>query len=186
MKNYLNFLEKISENIGKSVSYLLLLMVFITVGVVVARYLFQTGSVVMQDSITYLHASVVILAMGYSLQTNSHVRVDIFYQKMNEKQKAIVNLLGSFFFLLPFSIFTLWVSFPYVRRSWAMGEKSAEAGGIPAVFLLKSLLLALVFVLVLQAIIEISKNTLVLLNKEKNTNTSPSSHKSKKIQGEGL
>lgn len=186
MNKNLYFLEKISEHIGKSVSYLLLLMMLITVAVVIARYLFQTGSIAMQDAITYLHATVIMLAMGYGLQTNAHVRVDIFYQKMNEKQKAFVNLFGGFFFLLPFCVFTLLVSFPYVQRSWAMAEKSAEAGGIPAVFLLKSLLIALVGVLLLQFVIEIIKNTLVIFEEVTKEKKSPSLNKNIKAQGEGL
>jgi len=161
-------------------------MTFISVGVVIARYLFQTGSIAMQDSITYLHATVVILAIGYGLQTNAHVRVDIFYQLMNEKQKAAINLFGTLFFLLPFCIFTFWVSFPYVQRSWSMGEKSAEAGGLPGVFLLKTLLLALVFVLVLQVVIEIIKNILTILEPSPSSVHSSSVKKKIKIQGEGL
>lgn len=186
MNKNLHFLEKTSEFIGKSVSYLLLLMMLIAVMVVIARYLFQTGSIAMQDSITYLHATVVILAMGYGLQTNAHVRVDVFYQNMNEKQKAGVNLFGGLFFLLPFCIFTFFVSLPYVQRSWSMAEKSAEAGGIPAVFLLKSLLLALVAVLLLQCVIELIKNSLVILEAIKKEKIFLATNKNKPNQGEEL
>ena len=166
MKKILNNLEKVSSVIGTTISYLLLLMTLVSVTVVIIRYLFDSGSIAMQDSITYLHASLFIFSMGYCLQKDGHVRVDIFYQKMTIKKKAIVDLLGTCFLLIPFSIFTLWASFPYVQRSWEMGEKSAEAGGLPAIFLLKTLLLIFVFVLTLQAIIEILKNTLILLDKD--------------------
>jgi TRAP-type mannitol/chloroaromatic compound transport system permease small subunit len=186
MRNLLKQLEIISESIGKTVSYLLLIMTLITVIVVIARYLFNFGSIAMQDAIVYLHATVVILAMGYSLQTNAHVRVDIFYQKLNEKQKAIIEIFGTLFFLLPFCVFTFLVSLPYVQRSWAMGEKSAEAGGIPAVFLLKTLLIALVIVLVFQAVIELIRNGLVLFKRNYPKEENSVKNNSIKIQGEGL
>jgi TRAP-type mannitol/chloroaromatic compound transport system permease small subunit len=119
MKNLLKQLEKISESIGKTVSYLMLVMTLITVFVVIARYLFNFGSIAMQDSIIYLHATIVVLAMGYSLQTDAHVRVDVFYQKMKKKQKAAINIFGTLFFLLPFCVLTFWVCFPggKIRRS---------------------------------------------------------------------
>jgi TRAP-type mannitol/chloroaromatic compound transport system permease small subunit len=173
MKLLLIRLEKISAMVGRSVSYLMLLMTVVSVTIVIVRYLFQSGSIAMQDSITYLHATVFIFSMGYCLQQNAHVRVDIFYEKMSFKKKALVDLFGTLFLLLPFSFFTLWVSFPYVQRSWEMGEKSAEAGGLPAIFLLKSLLLVFVFVLIFQAIIEIIKNALILLGSDVSETKNP-------------
>lgn len=158
-------LENISALIGRSVSYLLLAMTLITVSVVMMRYLFNQGSIALQESVTYLHVIVFVLAMGYTLQENAHVRVDIFYQKMSQIKKAKVNIFGSIFLLIPFCIFTLFVSIPYVRRSWEMAERSADAGGIPAVFVLKSLLIVLVIILLLQAVIEILKSLLFVLNK---------------------
>ncbi len=162
MQNLLKTLDGLSLRLGRTVSYLLLAMVLVTVSVVVIRYVFQSGSIVMQESITYLHASLLILAMAYCLQEGGHVRVDIFYQKMNKKKQALVNIVGSVFLLVPFCIFTLWISLPYVERSWTILEKSADAGGIPAVFLLKSLLIALPVLLFIQALIEILRNVLVL------------------------
>ena len=183
MKQLLSHLEKTSSAIGKTISYLLLLMTLVSVTVVIIRYLFDSGSIAMQDSITYLHASIFVFSMGYCLQKGGHVRVDIFYQKMSSKQKAVVDLFGTCFLLIPFSIFTLWVSFPYVQRSWEMGEKSAEAGGLPAIFLLKTLLLVFVFVLVLQAIIEILRNTLILLDKDDTSTGSKNSNAVRSQQG---
>jgi len=184
MESLVKHLEKTSALIGRSVSYLLLLMALITVAIVVMRYLFNQGSIAMQESVTYLHVAVFVLGMGYTLQENAHVRVDIFYQKMSERTQALVNIFGSIFLLIPFCLFTLWVSFPYVQRSWSMAEKSADAGGIPAVFLLKSFLIVLVAVLLFQAVIEISKNVLFILNKNVDADFSKKSpEKINKVEG---
>ena len=136
-------------------------MTVITVTVVVIRYVFGSGSIALQESITYLHAALFILAAGYTFQKNAHVRVDIFYQNLTERGQALVNIFGTILLLIPFCIFTFWVSLPYVQRSWEIGEKSADAGGIPAVFLIKSLIIALVMVLLFQAVIELIRNILI-------------------------
>ncbi len=162
-----DMLQKISEQLGKSVSYLLLIMTLVSFTIVVIRYVFSTGSIALQESITYFHATVFILMAAFTLQKNGHVRVDIFYQNMNQKQKAWVDIFGSVFLLIPFCIFSFWISLPYVQRSWAIAEKSADAGGIPAVFLLKSLILVLAIILLVQAATEILKNILMLQNRFK-------------------
>lgn len=170
MKNTLNILERISLGVGKSVSYILLLLMLTTVTVVVIRYLFQSGSIALQELTVYLHASIFTLAAGYGLQTNSHVRVDIFFQKMSEVQQAWVNIFGTLFLLFPFCVFSFWISWPYVIRSWEIGERSADAGGLPAVFLLKTLILLFVVVLLFQAVIELLRNILLVLHKAEHLN----------------
>ena len=170
MKNILKKLETVSLLLGKSVSYILLMLMITTVSVVIIRYLFQSGSIALQELTVYLHASIFTLAAGYGLQTNAHVRVDIFYQKMNEIQQAYVNIIGTVVLLLPFSIFCFWSAWPYVLRSWEIGEKSADAGGIPAVFLLKTLILLMVVTLLFQAGVELLRNIMLVLHKAEHLN----------------
>lgn len=170
MKETLLKLEQASLRIGKAISYILFLLMITTVSVVVIRYLFQSGSIALQELMVYLHASIFTLAAGYGLQSNAHVRVDIFYQKMNETQQAWVNIAGTLFLLIPFSVFCFWTAWPYVLRSWEIGERSADAGGIPAVFLLKTLMLLMVVSLLFQALIELIRNTLLVLHKAEHLN----------------
>lgn len=127
-------------------------MVCITFLVVVLRYGFNYGDIALQESITYLHAFVFMTAGAYTLKHNEHVRVDIFYQNMSEKNKSRVNLYGSLFLLLPFSTFIVWVSFDYVLGSWSLLEKSREAGGLPFVYILKTLIPLMAILLFLQAV----------------------------------
>lgn len=128
----------VTRRAGRAVMWLVFLMAFVQVSVVFLRYVFGLSFLVMQESITYMHGAVFLLAAGYALLTDDHVRVDIFYRGASPKRKALVDLLGAYLFLFPVCLVLLWAVSPYVGQSWAVREGSAEASGIPALFLLKS------------------------------------------------
>ena len=136
---------------GKSVAWLTLLMVLLTFTIVVLRYGFNLGWIWLQESLTYLHVAVFTVAAAWTLQLDGHVRVDIFYADMPEKKRALVDLLGTLVFLVPFCVFLLVIAWPYVATSWKLLESSREAGGLPLVFLLKSLIMILPALLLSQA-----------------------------------
>ena len=131
-------------------------MVLLTFTIVVLRYGFNLGWIWLQESLTYLHVAVFSVAAAWALQQDGHVRVDIFYAKMTEENRARVNLLGSLLFLVPFCIFILMIAWPYVFNSWKLLESSREAGGLPLVFLLKSLIMVMPALLLGQAAINIT------------------------------
>lgn len=147
-----NKLDQIINFIGRGISWLVLAMVLITFSVVLLRYAFDWGWIALQESISYLHSAVFLLGAAYTLQQNGHVRVDIFYNRLSEKGKAWVDLLGHLFILMPVMVFIIWVSWPYVSESWRVHEGSREAGGLAGVYLLKSLMLVMAGLLILQAI----------------------------------
>jgi len=147
-----NKIDALNERVGQLVAWLVLAMVFITFLVVVLRYGFNFGRIALQESITYLHAFVFMLAGAFTLKHNEHVRVDIFYQDMSQRSKAKVDLFGTLFLLLPFAVFILWISFDYVSNSWKLLESSREAGGLPFVYILKTLIPLMAVLLILQAI----------------------------------
>ncbi|WDI30691.1 TRAP transporter small permease subunit [Hyphococcus flavus] len=120
------------------VMWFLLLMALVQFAVVVLRYVFGINYIFMQESITYMHGGVFLLAAGYALLTNDHVRVDIFYRGASEKRRALIDFLGSYFLLFPVCLLLLWTASPYVANSWAVGEGSNESSGIQAVFIMKS------------------------------------------------
>ncbi|RDH82658.1 MAG: C4-dicarboxylate ABC transporter permease [endosymbiont of Galathealinum brachiosum] len=144
-------LEQFIDWVGRSVSWLVLLMVVVTFLVVVLRYLFDTGWIALQESISYFHSMVFLLGAAYTLKQGGHVRVDIFYDRLSQTGKAWVDLIGHLFILMPVMIFIIWVSWPYVADSWQVMESSREAGGLPGVYLLKSLILIMAGLLMLQA-----------------------------------
>ena len=145
-------LDRLAETTGQASAWLTLLLVLVTFTVVVLRYVFQFGSIAMQESILYLHATVFMLGAAYTLRKDGHVRVDIFYRGFSAKHKALVNLLGSLFLLLPVCSFLLWASWGYVANAWSIHEASGETGGLPYVYLLKTLIPLAAFLLILQGI----------------------------------
>lgn len=152
MENLCNKIDALNERIGQFIAWFVLAMVGVTFLVVVMRYGFNFGRIAIQESITYMHALVFMLAGAYTLKHNEHVRVDIFYQDMSSRNKAKVDFFGTLFLLLPFAIFIIWVSFNYVSNSWKLLEGSREAGGLPLVYLLKTLIPLMAILLFLQAI----------------------------------
>jgi TRAP-type mannitol/chloroaromatic compound transport system permease small subunit len=148
-------LARCIATIGKAVAWLTLLMVLLTFLIVVLRYGFNLGWIWLQESVTYLHAMVFMLAAAWAIQTDDHVRVDIYYRDRSPRQKAVVNLLGTLIFLVPFCIFVLYISWNYVVVSWAGQEGSREAGGLALVYLQKTLILLLPAMLLLQAVVSV-------------------------------
>lgn len=138
---------------GKTVAWLTLVMVLLAFTIVVLRYGFNMGWIWLQESVTYLHVAVFTVVAAWALQQDGHVRVDIFYSGMSDRKRALVDLLGTLIFLVPFCIFILVTALPYVSSSWKLLESSREAGGLPLVFLLKSLILVLPVLLLGQAFV---------------------------------
>ena len=128
-------------------------MVLLTFTIVVLRYGFNLGWIWLQESLTYMHVGVFTVAAAWTLQVDDHVRVDIFYSSMSKRKRARVDLLGTLIFLLPFCIFLIVMAWPYVANSWKLLETSREPGGLPLVFLLKSLMLVLPTLLVFQGLL---------------------------------
>lgn len=151
---------------GRTVSWLSLLLVLVTFIVVVLRYVFDSGSIALQETTTYFHATIFLVGMAYTLQHNAHVRVDIFYSRFSKQGQAWIDLCGALFLLLPFMLFISWISWEYIADSWAVMEGSREAGGLPGVFLLKSLILVMTSLLSLQALTQVARNIEAILNQK--------------------
>jgi TRAP-type mannitol/chloroaromatic compound transport system permease small subunit len=148
---------------GRLLGWLTLGMALLTALIVLLRYGFNIGSITLQEAVIYMHGSMFMLGAAYTLKTGGHVRVDIFYQNFSSRTRAWINSLGSIVFLLPLCIFILAISTNYVLESWAIREISPEPGGIPAVFLLKSLLPLMALNLLLQGTAETLRNALILM-----------------------
>ena len=150
-------IDACSDLIGRSAAWLTVGMVLLMALIVALRYLFQTGSIAMQEAVIYVNALIFTLGAAYTLKEQGHVRVDIFYNRLGVKQKAVVDLLGGLVFLLPFAGFIIWESWDYVSVSWRIKERSAELSGLPYVYLLKSTIILLALLLIIQGISEILK-----------------------------
>lgn len=149
---FVRSVDAFTERLGQAVSWLSLGMVLVTVVVVVLRYGFDLGWIGLQESVVYMHAVMFMLGSAYTLKRDAHVRVDIVYQRFGPRGKAWVELFGSWLLLVPVCVYIGWSAWEYVVASWSVHESSREAGGLPAVYLLKSVILLFAVTLLLQGI----------------------------------
>ena len=155
-------LDRFAEASGRILAWLTLAMVLTTALIVMLRYLFNTGSIALQESVTYLHATVFMLGAAYTLKHDGHVRVDIVYQKLTARGRAWIDLFGTLLLLFPVCIFMLYTSMNYVMASWALQEGSREAGGLDGVYLLKTAIPLMALLLLLQGCSLLLRNILVI------------------------
>lgn len=142
---------------GRGIAWLLPLMVAVIFAIVLLRYGMNLGWIWLQELVVYMHSAVFLLTVAWAFQQDEHVRVDIFYRGKSERHKAAVNLLGTLLLVVPFSIYMLWMGWDYVASSWAVLEGSREAGGLDFVYLLKSLMLLLPALLLVQSYVTVSR-----------------------------
>ena len=166
-------IDAFSERTGRIIAWAALLMVLVQFTVVMMRYVFGLSSVWMQESIIYLHGILFMLAAGYTLYNDGHVRVDIFYREASAKYKATIDLIGTLLFLWPVCVLIIYVSWPYVASSWSVLEGSRETSGIPGVFLLKTVIPIFAVIVILQGVSTVIRSVITLgSNDEMNTSTS--------------
>ncbi|MEQ8397047.1 TRAP transporter small permease subunit [Thalassobaculum sp.] len=144
--------DRMNDCIGRATAWIAITMVVVQFIVVVMRYVFGIGSIMMQESVTYMHGILFMIGAGYTLLHDGHVRVDIFYRDAKDRTKALVDLFGSLLLLFPVIILIFIASYPYVVQAWASMEGSVETSGIPAVYLLKSIILVFCVLLGLQGV----------------------------------
>ena len=147
-----NTIDRFNDWIGKSIAWLTLIMVLTTFLIVVLRYVFDLGWIAMQESVFYMHALVFMLGIGFTLKHEKHVRVDIIYQRLEEKAQAWIDFFGTIILLMPFCVYILWSSWGYVEASWAIQEGSREAGGLPGLYLIKATIPVMAGLLLLQGL----------------------------------
>jgi len=161
---FVRWLDAIAEVTGNTTAWLTGIMVIIACIVVGLRHVFDIGSIALQESVTYMHAAVFMLGAAYTLKNDGHVRVDIVHKKMSPRARAWVEVLGSLLFTLPLMIFIGWGSLEFVQESWRVQEGSTDSGGIGGVYLLKTLLPIMAISVSLQAVAELLRSLLVLMN----------------------
>jgi TRAP-type mannitol/chloroaromatic compound transport system permease small subunit len=144
-------LDRINRVIGLTVRWAVLAMVVLQFAIVALRYAFGVSDIALNESVLYLHAALFMLAAGYTLLVDGHVRVDIFYAKASRRRRAAIDLFGHLVFLAPTMLTILYWSWPSVRNSWAILEGPISVGGIPASFLLKTLIPAFCVLLLIQS-----------------------------------
>lgn len=160
-------IDALTEWVGKLAYWLVLPMVLVGVWNVVGRYvgyyiagrnLTSNGLIELQ---WYIFSMVFLLGAAYTLKHNGHVRVDVLYSTFSWKRKALVNVLGTLFFLIPFCIIVMYFSWPWVLSSWKIFETSNDPGGLPR-YPIKAMILVGFGLLLIQGISEFIKNLALL------------------------
>jgi len=166
VKAFISIIESITEWMGRAASWLVLVMVLLICYDVAMRYLFQQGSVALQELEWHLFALIFLLGSAYTLKHDEHVRVDILYQSrfVSDRQRALINIFGTLFLLFPFCMLILFTSWPFVENAFFYNEGSPDPGGLPYRFILKGSLLIAFSLLILQGLAGLLKNILKLSN----------------------
>lgn len=148
----LRAVDALTEAAGRLAGGLAIALVALSFGLVLARYALGVGSVAAQEGVLWLHSALFLLGLAYALRHGAHVRVDVFSQRWAPRTRAWVEFGGMVALLLPLCVFIVAMSWDYVGASWAARESSRDPGGLPAWYLLKSLLPLSAALLMLQAL----------------------------------
>ncbi|ABA20509.1 Tripartite ATP-independent periplasmic transporter, DctQ component [Trichormus variabilis ATCC 29413] len=159
-------IDAFTERVGRYTSWLVLVMVILGVWNVVGRYLGRiSGNNLTSNAYIeaqwYIFDVIFFLGAAYTLKHNEHVRVDIFYSNWQRRRKAIADFLGTIFFLIPFSIIVIFVSWDTIVASWQIGELSPDPGGLPR-YPIKAMIIVGFVLLIIQGISQAIKNLAII------------------------
>lgn len=160
-----NWIDRFTEYSGRAVAWLSLVLALVVCGLVITRYAFRISLPALQEAALYLHATLFMVGAAFTLKSDGHVRVDIFYRGWSPRTRAWVDCIGTLVFLLPVCVLLLMTSWDYVAASWSVRETSSDPGGLPWVWLLKTLLLILPVMLILQGVAELLRRLPVALGR---------------------
>jgi TRAP-type mannitol/chloroaromatic compound transport system permease small subunit len=159
MKAFLAFsrvIDALNERIGRSVYWLVLVMVLVSAGNATSRYALSRASNAWLELQWYLFAAVFLLCAGYTLLHNEHIRIDVIAGRLSRRTQVWIDVFGTVFFLLPMAAFILWLSWPIFLNAWHSNEVSASAGGLIR-WPVRALVPAGFFLLTLQGLSELIK-----------------------------
>jgi TRAP-type mannitol/chloroaromatic compound transport system permease small subunit len=149
MRSLTKILDKITDIIGYIAAAAMLVMLLNVAYDVVMRYFFKNSSIAMQELEWHLFSVVFLFGMAYSLKENGHVRVDMFYERMRPKRQALINILGSLLFIVPFSLLIITSGYAFALDSYSLGELSGDPGGLTNRWIVKSTIaLSFLFLLI--------------------------------------
>jgi TRAP-type mannitol/chloroaromatic compound transport system permease small subunit len=161
-------IDLFTEYTGKLISWLVIILVVLVGYDVSMRYLFRSGSIGLQEMEWHLFSIIFLLGAAYTLKHDEHVRLDIFYRSrfLNDRLRAWVDVFGALFILLPFCLLIIISAWPFVSQAFIHNEASPDPGGLPARWLIKTMIPAGFFLLLLQGIAETIKKLSIALEKD--------------------
>jgi len=166
LKALTNVIDGINKVMGAVATLFILLLVLVTMTDVTLRYLFRAGSVAFQELEWHLYAANFVLAAGWTMLKDGHVRIDILYNRGGPRKRAVIDLLGVFLLCIPFCLIVIWSSWPYFINAWSIREGSPDPGGLPARYILKAMIPLGFSLVLLQAFSQAVKSFFTLTGKE--------------------
>lgn len=162
LAGFVRFAYGLSRLVGRASAWAILATVLICAAVAVGRYAFAFGRIWLQEFYVVCFALAFLLAAPWAYASNAHIRVDILSRKWPEGRRAVVEIVGNVVFLIPWLALILWSSWGFVRLSWLVREPSPQAGGLPGIYLVKSLLPLFAVLMIVQSLGVIGRNVLLL------------------------
>ncbi len=157
MFNFDKIIDNLIEKVINILIIFLLIMIMMIFLSVILRAFFNINFVVLQELIMYLHAIIFMFGISYTLKEDAHVKIDILYSTLQKKTKALISISGILLFIMPMSIFLIYISMGMTIQSWLIFEGSSEAGGLNLVFILKSIIPLTGLLILLQSISQLFK-----------------------------
>ena len=150
--------------VGYLSAFVVALLVLLVFYDAVARYLFSYGSIALQELEWHLFDIIILFGISYTLRENAHVRVDIFYASYTKKNKILIDMISSLFFILPFSLLIVYIGLDFVSLSFSQNEVSSNPGGLEYRYLVKALMPLAFFFLAFQTLIDFKNNYTIWKN----------------------
>ena len=129
------------KKIGSAISIIWVVLMMIIVLNVFARYILSEGRIEFEEIQWHLYSAGFMLAIGFCVITDSHIRVDVLHEKFKPETQTLIDLYGYLLFVLPFVVLILIYGVPFVVYSFQTGEVSASPGGLPFRWIIKSMIL---------------------------------------------
>ena len=164
----ISIIDAFTECTGKFISIFVIILVLLVGYDVSMRYLFNSGSIAIQELEWHLFSIILLLGSAYTLKHDEHVRLDIFYSSklINDKVRIWFDVLGTLLILLPFCLLIIISAWPFVTQAYIHNEISPDPGGLPARWLIKAVIPLGFFFLLIQGISEVLKKLLIALDKD--------------------
>ncbi len=125
-----SWIDTVTAWIGKAMGWLVLTAVLISAMNAIVRKAFNIGSNSLLEIQWYLFSAIFLLAAGYTLMRNEHVRIDVLTSRLTPRAQAWVDIIGLLLFLMPVSLLMVYLSWPQFINAWDSGEASSNAGGL--------------------------------------------------------
>jgi len=134
------FFDRLNTLVGKILAMLMILLIINVFYDVISRYFFNDGSIAMQELEWHLFGVIILFGMSYTLKEEGHVRVDFIYNRLSNKHKALINILGTIFFIIPLALFIIYGSWGFVMDSYTTNEISEDPGGLTHRWIIKAMI----------------------------------------------